>query len=226
MYEISDKSKLRNEKKFVFLETSNFLEKYFQSINAVEQFPQRKVNSIYFDTIYHRNLIDAIEGEKLRNKTRLRWYGKIFNSNIKSNLEKKIKIDQHNYKIIKKIKSFQTTSIFNLQKFNQYIVNQMRENDELYYYLNNLYPNILVSYSRKYFKYKDIRITVDSDLHFINLAKINIFTKNSFSNFAKNNIVEIKYSDDYHKQALFVTKMFTNRLNKFSKYQVGYFQTL
>ena len=36
---------------------------------------------------------------------------------------------------------------------------------------------------------------------------------------------ELKYSDKFHFQAKKVTKMFNNRLDKFSKYQIGFSET-
>ncbi len=40
-----------------------------------------------------------------RNKVRVRWYGEIFNAEIQPQIENKSKINQHNYKIIKKLKN-------------------------------------------------------------------------------------------------------------------------
>ena len=38
----------------------------------------------------------------IRNKVRVRWYGKIFNTEIQPQIENKSRINQHNYKIINK----------------------------------------------------------------------------------------------------------------------------
>ena len=45
------------------------------------------------------------------------------------------------------------------------------------------------------------------------------------SNRIKKQIIELKYSDKFHFQAAKITKMFNNRLDKFSKYQIGLLET-
>ena len=88
-----------------------------------------------------------------------------------------------------------------------------------------MYPNLLVSYLRKYFIFDNVRITLDTNLKFINLAEINFFSKNNFLCINRKQIVELKYSDEFHYQASKITKTFNNRLNKFSKYQIGLLET-
>ena len=216
---------LRNEKKFIFFEPLESIEKLLNFIGAKEIYSSRIVNSIYFDTYFHKNFNEAIDGIMLRNKARIRWYGNTFNVEIQPQMESKNRISQHNYKITKKLKSFKTKSFFNLINFKKYIQNEKNNQSEINYYLNNLYPNLLVSYLRKYFIFDNVRITLDTDLKFINLAKINYFSKNNFLCINKKQIVELKYSDEFHYQASKVTETFNNRLNKFSKYQIGLLET-
>ena len=224
LYNISN-SQLRNERKFIFFEPHASIEKLMNFIGAKEIYSPRIVNSIYFDTYFHKNFHEAIDGIMLRNKVRVRWYGKIFNVEINPQLESKNRISQHNYKITKKLKSFKTQSLFNLINFKKYIESEKNNKNEINFYLNNLYPNLLVSYLRKYFIFDNVRITLDTDLKFINLAKINFFSKNNFLCINKKQIIELKYTDEFHYQATKITETFNNRLNKFSKYQVGFSET-
>ena len=76
-----------------------------------------------------------------------------------------------------------------------------------------------------YFVFDNIRITLDTGLKFINLAKVNIFSKKNFLCINKKQIIELKYNDKFHLQATKITKMFNNRLDKFSKYQIGLLET-
>ncbi len=216
---------LRNEKKFIFFEPLESIEKLLNFIGAKEIYSSRIVNSIYFDTYFHKNFNEAIDGIMLRNKARIRWYGNTFNVEIQPQMESKNRISQHNYKITKKLKGYKTKTFFNLINFKKYIQNEKNNKNEINYYLNNLYPNLLVSYLRKYFIFDNVRITLDTDLKFINLAKINYFSKNNFLCINKKQIVELKYSDEFHYQASKVTETFNNRLNKFSKYQIGLLET-
>ena len=224
LYNISN-SQLRNEKKFIFLEPLVSIEKLLNFIGTKEIYSPRMVNSIYFDTYFHKNFHEAIDGIMLRNKVRVRWYGEIFNVEIQPQIESKNRISQHNYKITKKLKSFKTKSFFNLINFKKYIQNEKNNKNEINFYLNNLYPNLLVSYLRKYYIFDNVRITLDTDLKFINISEINFFSKKNFLCINKKQIVELKYSDEFHYQVSKITKTFNNRLNKFSKYQIGILET-
>ena len=220
-----DSSKLRNERKFIFFEPIQSIEKLISFIGAKELYNPRMVNSIYYDTYFHKNFHEAVDGIMRRNKVRVRWYGKVFSAEIHPQIENKSRINQHNYKITKKLKSFQSKNVFNLINFKKFIHDEKNSKDEINFYLNNLYPSLFVSYHRKYFTFGDIRITLDSDLKFINLGKINFFSKKNFLSINKKKIIELKYSDKFHFQAKKITKMFSNRLDKFSKYQVGISET-
>ena len=218
-------SQLRNERKFIFFEPIESIEKLLSFIGAKELYSPRMVNSIYYDTYFHKNFHEAIDGIMRRNKVRVRWYGEIFNAEIQPQIENKSRINQHNYKITKKLKTFRSKSLFDLISFKKYIHDEKNAKDEINFYLNNLYPSLLVSYRRKYFVFDNIRITLDTGLKFISLAKINIFSKKNFLCINKKQIIELKYSDKFHFQAAKITKMFNNRLDKFSKYQIGLLET-
>ena len=216
---------LRNEKKFISFESIETIEKLFTFMGCKEVFNSRKINTLYFDTYFHKNFFEAEDGIVWRNKIRMRWYGNIFNTTIHPNIENKIKYNSHNFKIIKKLKSFETKHNFNLSKFKKYIEKEKNNNNEINFYLNNLYPNLLVSYLRKYLTLDNIRITLDTDLKFMNLAKIEAFSKKNFLNINKKKIIELKFNDKNYLQASKLTNVLNNRLNKFSKYQVGILET-
>ena len=163
LYNISN-SQLRNEKKFIFLEPLVTIEKLLNFIGTKEIYSPRMVNSIYFDTYFHKNFHEAVDGIMLRNKVRVRWYGEIFNVKIQPQIENKNRISQHNYKITKKLKSFKTKSLFNLINFKKYIQNEKNNKNEINFYLNNLYPNLLVSYLRKYYIFDNVRIKFSADI--------------------------------------------------------------
>ena len=218
-------AELRNEKKFISIESMKSIEKLFTSIGCKEIFNLRKVNTLYFDTYFHKNFFEAEDGVAWRNKVRMRWYGKIFNATIKPKIENKIKYNSHNFKIIKNLEIFNIKKTFNLLKFKDYIEKEKKNNNEINFYLNNLYPNLMVSYSRKYFVLNDIRITLDTDLKFMNLATINSFSEKNFLNINKKNIIELKFNDKHYLQASKITNILNNRLNKFSKYVTGLSET-
>ena len=88
-------SEKRLEKKFVF-EEGDFSYNYF-ILNAMlkKTFPQRKINSIYFDTQTYGDVWDNINGFGNRNKSRIRWYNDINDSNIYFEQKKKINFITH-----------------------------------------------------------------------------------------------------------------------------------
>jgi len=216
---------LRNERKIISLEPITSIEKLFIFMGAKEVYDSREINSIYFDTILHKNFFEAEDGIAWRNKIRLRWYGKVFKTIINPILENKIKKNSHNFKISKNLENFKIDDFFDLIKFNQYIKKEKKNKNEIYFYLNNLYPNLLVSYNRKYLVYKNVRLTLDSDLKFVNLDKVNYFSKKNFLSLNKKTIIEIKFSDEQHLEASKIANMLNHRINKFSKYQVGISET-
>ena len=194
-------------------------------MGAYEKYPKRIVNSIYFDTVFHKNYIEAVEGIMSRNKIRIRWYGSSFNTIIKPQFENKYKINNHNNKIIKKCDNFEVGNIFNLINFKKYIEIMKKKDEELNFYLNNKYPNLFVTYDRLYYEFQNIRITLDFNLKFIDLSKTKNFSKKNLLNLNKKQVVEFKFLDQYNDQTLKFTKNFHNRLSKFSKYEIGLNET-
>ena len=216
---------LRNEKKLISFESVESIEKLFTFMGCKEIFNLRKINTLYFDTHFHKNFFEAEDGIAWRNKIRIRWYGEIFSTTIKPKIENKIKYNSHNFKITKELESFKTKEFFNLLKFKKYIEKEKKTKNEINFFLNNLYPNLFVSYVRKYFIFKNVRITLDTDLKFMNLGKINFFSKKNLLNINKKNIIELKFDNKYYLEASEITNIFNHRLNKFSKYQVGFSET-
>lgn len=218
-------NQFRNERKFIFIESATFLEKYFKSHGASDQYPERQVNSIYFDSYLNEDLINSIEGINLRSKTRLRWYGNIFDTTLNGKIEKKIKRNNQNFKLSYRLDGFKVNKNFNTKDFSSFIDDQLKKNNELYYDIKTKEFNVFVSYKRKYLILKNIRLTIDYNICFINLRKIKLFSQNNLNSINQKRIVEIKYLDDFHKDLTSITKLFKNRLSKFSKYQAGFFES-
>jgi hypothetical protein len=106
------------------------------------------------------------------------------------------------------------------------IVQQVLRNskipDILKTHLMSLNFPVLNNYARKYFQSADkkFRITIDSDLKFIELAPIkNTFLKGLNDYF--NNILELKYEKEMDDHAERITNLFPFRMTKSSKYIAG-----
>ncbi len=192
----------RNEIKFK-LNNSNLI-KFKNETKLFSVYPQRKIFSIYFDTIDYKDFIDSEEGTVPRKKIRLRYYNSFFgNLNddkiIKGSLELKKTLDFHREK--KSIKIFDTleNSIIVCKNF----LNQKR------------YPVCAIKYQRNYYKsFSGIRITLDKNIQYY---KINKDHKLILSNFENENIIEIKI-ENIDKDYSFETDFLSAYRVRFSKY--------
>jgi hypothetical protein len=148
----------RNEVKFV-LPFSSYMKVIMElQLNGFhEHFPERRVNSMYFDTLDDQMLFDSIYGYGNRKKIRIRYYNEL--EGIK--LEQKIKKSNVGKKIVSNINpillresNFEISSIISLK------VNQ------------NILLKSKVSYDRRYFynNKSDVRITLDQNISTEDLA--------------------------------------------------------
>ena len=167
------------------------------SMGFMENFPERKVNSCYFDndnlTLFH----ESEEGVMPRKKIRIRWYDKVmsFTKEIKtSSIEGRFKSLKKNPKLK------HLDDVLNSQYF-----------DSSYGILK---PSLLVSYERQYFSFKLLRITFDRNISYR-------YLKYSSEVIRKENetVMEVKTpidcSDDYIKSII------TQPTERFSKYSRG-----
>lgn len=192
----------RNEIKFK-LNNSNLI-KFKNETKLFSAYPQRKVFSIYFDTIDFKDFIDSEEGTVPRKKIRLRYYNSFYrdlneNKKIKGSLELKKTLDIYREK--KSIKIFDTlkNSIVVCENF----LNQKR------------YPVCAITYKRNYYKsFSGIRITVDKNIQYYKINNDRQLILNSFEN---NNIIEMKI-EDIDKNYSFETDFLSAYRVRFSKY--------
>ena len=186
----------RYEIKFIInkKEKINFINK--NHLNKI--FPDRIVESIYFDTKDLQFFSLSEEGVTPRFKIRLRGY----NNEKPSNLEIKKTKNYHREKIV--LKNFQ---------FNSFELHKTLKNMGI----NNIVDQkIRVKYLRSYYELKDLgRITMDENIEFFNPSK-------EFRNPKKINkiILEVKILrkeiDKNH-----VEKIINLKESRFSKYCVG-----
>lgn len=208
-FNLTDK---RFERKFILRDLNNIeiISSLFHSkCNFIEQFPERTVNSIYFDNHRYDSVHQNLDGVNDKIKFRVRWYGEK-SLIVKPILEMKIKKDFQSIKKTKIIESIDNAD-YNLDSINQI-------NKEVNKILNyNLKPVVSTHYKRIYLNslQHDIRATIDYDLHYHN---VNFFFKNDFEKQLKYKILELKYKslNENHLKDLFDLKNL--RVTKSSKY--------
>ena len=118
---------------------------YLVSRGAIKIFKTRKINNLYFDNDKFGMFNDSIEGCLPRKKIRLRSY-----EDERNFLEIKISSTEGRYK---------TSNQINLNK--TYDMKSLGLFDKDY---GSCKPVLHVEYLRDYFKYEDVRVTIDNKI--------------------------------------------------------------
>ena len=216
------KNDFRYEIKFVANETnySIFNEWFFSQSDFFKSYPERQINSLYFDDNDFTSVKDNLSGIANRKKIRLRWYGN--NTQNKNNpiLEIKNKNGRLGSKEHINIPSLQN-NIYEckIKKIKEIIFDKSALND----YLSNkdYLPSLIVSYRRKYFENNEnIRITLDSDISFSEPLFNKKITNHEKLYFNKR-IIELKFSMDKKISASRLIKDLDLVPTRHSKYLTG-----
>ena len=189
---------------FILLNRSNF--------SFTNQFPDRQVNSIYFDDDHHTSINQNIDGVSEKKKYRLRWYGdfeNITNPTFEIKSKKGFEVSKKNFEVAK-IPNFNLLNYHDIEKIELFINNNFN-------FKNKLFPILTTHYLRSYFisSNKLVRSTVDRNLKSLLLYKnrnLNIIKE------YKDIILEVKYDlnlDDYVRSNL---GNISARLSKNSKF--------
>ena len=163
-------------------------------------YPKRIVNSLYFDNWNFSMYSDSVEGVLPRKKIRLRHYNrKSIQENDFQNINKEMKISSAEGRF--KLSSSAIDS-------KELILRGFYDKD-----YGVCYPVTNIIYERVYYKIKNIRLTIDSNISYRQASKngASVFTtKDNFS------VVEIKYNNDMNNN--FIIRNFPFQFSRFSKY--------
>lgn len=176
---------------FILLNRSNF--------SFINQFPDRQVNSIYFDDEHYTSINQNFDGISEKKKYRLRWYGdfeNITNPTFEIKSKKGFEVSKKNFELAK-------IPNFNLFNYNDIEKIELLINDT-FNFKNKLFPILTTHYLRSYFmsSNKLVRSTVDRNLKSLLLYKnrnLNIIKE------YKDIILEFKYDlnlDEYVRSNL------------------------
>ena len=188
----------RKEKKYrlSYFETLE-IKKILNKKGMLKLHPRRIINSCYFDNEKFELFSDSEEGLLPRKKVRIRWY----ENNLDFKKEIKISSIEGRFKTSNKIEHLK--SVEDLKKIKFF------END-----YGQLFPVMIVSYLREYYSLKNLRITIDTKIKYIDLR---LKTEPALND--NECVVEIKtpldYKDDY------IEKIFYYPTSRFSKYSRG-----
>ena len=176
------KTEIRKEYKFITDNQSESKHTIFIRKNYKKLYPNRKITSLYFDTIDIKLYKKSLDLDIDKFKVRFRQYnniGDIFKE-IKLNLSdgRQKEIEKTNYKSLDEIKFFQYQGL-------------------------NLFPIIKIFFDREYFYHEGVRVTIDTNLQ----AKIDKFFNLAEPTYTSDkNIVEYKLNDSFKEHSSEISK--------------------
>lgn len=209
----------RIEKKFIINSAfdDSIINLIKNKIGFREIYEERQINNIYFDDFNLSRFYANINGNFLKEKWRLRWYGPTFGENKIVTLEQKSRAGNIQFKK-------------NEINFNINIFNNMRT-DNFYQKLPNKLRNLYIinfnKYNRKYFanKNKSVRITIDKNVSYSNIFKEKFLKINKTYN-DKRIILEIKSVINNEEILQNICQNLPLRVSRNSKYVNGIISTL
>ena len=185
------------------------------------RFPQRRVNSLYFDTPSLDSFDDNLAGSLRRHKVRLRWYGSSL-ENVETIFEVKIKHNRHGWKLSQKIAQ---PLAFERLNWTELLAVLRRElAPELLSYLNQgCEPVLLVRYQREYYETFDgrLRVTLDYQVQSFGQRHYGQLTLRYPLPRSAKVIVEFKASQDDSVALAAVLNSAPFRITRSSKYADG-----
>lgn len=171
----------------------NDFKNYILEKNFIEEYPERLIESIYFDNLNYEMLKDSLEGSVPRKKIRIRSYNK-----------------KKNYFLEEKISSLENRFKKSIVVNNFERVIKKGILDKSYGICRSV---LIVSYVRKYYKSGPFRVTIDKNIEykkFNNLSSISNRYKDSAI------AVEVKCSVQISNEKIY--KVFPFEQIRFSKY--------
>ena len=206
---------MRYERKYEFNKGyEKFIKAFLQSKKFKKIFPDRRVNSLYYDTFDKQIYFDSINGFSNKFKVRARFYD--FNNNQYFYEIKKKYAELNKKDYLKFSKSLLPLKFFSNNYFSKDL--RLPSNFQRIYL-----PSVFVSYQRKYFlsNNKKIRITLD---YLVEFYKANTNYKYIFigpKRVYEKNILEIKYQENQEPDFNFLSDLSNNfnlNLSRSSKY--------
>lgn len=215
------KTTLRMERKYLiepdyalFLETLIFS----HPLSFRKAFPQRLVNTLYFDTASFSNLKDGLEGTCTKLKPRLRWYSQPQSRIHSVQFELKLKMGNLGKKSVQKFK-LSKDKLLTLKVEAEQIVNLLDSSfSAARLSLEGTEPVLLVRYLRDYYVSADdkLRLTLDSEICYTGL-----FLSDVVETDEARVVLELKYKPEDEENANSAVGEFPFTLTRHSKYSIG-----
>jgi len=218
----TEKIQERYEQKFVFKQKHpDFVEEIVKNhpANFHEIFQQRQVNNIYFDEPHLQFFTDHKAGSTNRKKVRIRWYGNTFGKVNKPVLEFKYRKGALRIKKSYPLARFNSEHGCDEQQLKK-VLSKSRLPDYVLAEMKNLLPQLVNTYSRRYFRSSDLqyRFTIDWDLAYFK------FLSNQDADELKENdliVLELKFPLHMNTETIKSSAGLPKQDDAFSKYMSG-----
>ena len=189
-----------------------------------EIYHERRVNNIYLDTSEFKHYSDNINGEPVRKKVRIRWYGDTYGRIENPTLEIKLKDGLVGYKQSYPLASFDLDEarLGDVASIVTACIDQSDLPEGTIPFLQGVSPTLLNHYERQYFESRDreYRMTVDSNVQFQNVSSP-VPCSGSSRELRNGTIIELKYAVAADAIAHQVTNALPFRVTRSSKYVMG-----
>ncbi len=187
-----------------------------------EEYPDRQVNNIYFDSLDFQSYKDNISGASSRLKVRYRWYGSSVELAQRA-LEIKCKRNQYSWKLICDFKETLGPEEKNWQQIQKKLSRHLPREAQKWLDTHSV-PILLNRYRRKYFrcKYEKVRVTLDT------VIRVYDQTRKSYPNYSfKTNmpqifVLEVKFPRELRNKAFEIIRNIPIRVSRHSKYICGF----
>lgn len=226
----TESNEFRHEIKFICdLELATKLTKYFGDYGFMKAYPDRQVNSVYYDSINFKCAEDNLAGISPRKKFRLRWYSSAKQKFFGLTFETKIKVGRLG---TKKRKSINHISQDHLSLGSVLKLDKQLKVESDFVLPSGLDPKLIVSYERSYLTLTEgVRMTIDDKLNFQefnhNNFKQMFLPDNSrrSSSFGSFKIIELKWGIEKTEPLSKLLKSLPSPPVRCSKYLLGLSRT-
>ena len=196
----------------------------YSETKLTTSYPDRYVNSLYFDDIYYNTIHDNLAGVSNRRKLRLRWYHDNDEQVISGLvLESKIRDGRLGYKQQFKIND-SSSSLFDvkLSDMVDYINDNLSDDDARALLSNDYYISTLqVMYSRAYFEdCNELRVTLDNNISFRAVHPYDELSKSAIASYPLT-VMELKFPLDMKMYVSDLIRSLHFTPKRHSKYLIG-----
>lgn len=192
-----------------------------------EIYANRQINNIYFDTTNYTDYLATVNGNDIRKKYRIRWYGELTREDVQPHLECKYKKGLAGGKEICNLLPMNLDENFDYLDYFSLIRRRFHTLDDTQQFmvgeLLSRNPVLINTYQRQYFLTADerFRLTIDDNMDFYGYSPINFSNTPIVSMHDHNIILEVKFNVDDVAGARDLINDLGYRLGKNSKYVNG-----